>query len=476
MEIIGQRVRHKTLGLGSISTFADSRIAVKFDTRPAESTFIFPDAFNDHLSFVDAALQNQVNALLAAKSKSPEKSLPKVAAAAKKTSQTVLNSNPSAGVKEQPKSRINSFSGTTIPSSAILLGSVLGNKKKYDILIVGDSNQQKSAEGIYWKNRELSKSILEAHFSGTNSFLFDGVRYSLESVTKYARYSAEKSKWVKFNSIAEAKELYVFKQKGVYDNPENGYELVDAKLYFPQKKQAIKVAVYYQASQSRFFMNEESFVPLVRAHGLPNVSLHFTEDTGSDTIWAGKFNEQSKLKMLGYNVQQADGMSSGERQNLLSSIIRSGQMTDAEVANHLEMLIHLNSGKPNMFNACGSWREDLEFVQNNFGDMRRQKDFYGTKTSSGGSTSQRKTSQPSSKPASGPSKTYSPSKEKTAKTTKPQNQSNTPKQPDPRMPLLKKRAQLLSELDSATGLFNIFKRMRLKREIREVEDKLNETP
>ena len=144
----------------------------------------------------------------------------------------------------------------------------------------------------------------------------------------------------------------------LYDNPENGYELVDAKLFFPQKKQAIKVAVYYQASQSRFFMNEESFVPLARAHGLPNVNLHFTEDTGSDTIWAGMFNEQSKLKMLGYNVQQSEGMSSGERQNLLSSIIRSGQMTDAEVANHLEMLIHLNSGKPNMFNACGSWRED----------------------------------------------------------------------------------------------------------------------
>lgn len=90
---------------------------------------------------------------------------------------------------------------------------------------------------------------------------------------------------------------------------------------------------------------------LVRAHGLPNVELHFTEDTTSDTLWAGKFNEQSKLKMLGYNVQQSEGMSSGERQNLLSSIIRTGQMTDAEVANHLEMLIHLNSGKPNMFNA-----------------------------------------------------------------------------------------------------------------------------
>ena len=369
---------------------------------------------------------------------------------------------------------------------------------------------------------------MEAHFSGRKTFLFDGARYSIETVTKYARYSVEKRKWVKFNSITEAKELYVYKQKGIYDNPENGYELVDAKLYFPQKRQAIKVAVYYQASQSKFFMNEESFVPLVRAHGLPNVSLHFTEDTGSDTIWAGKFSEQSKLKMLGYNVQQAEGMTAGERQNLLSSIIRSGQMTDAEVTNHLEMLIHLNSGKTNMVNACGSWREDLEFVQNNFGDLRRKKDFYGTKASSGDLTSQKKTSQLSYNSSSRTEILSTAPQKPNVKTNQPQKRVNTPApqkpvnapvlqkpvstpvpqklvsapvlqkpvstptpqkpvsdsalqkpvnvpmQTDPRMPLLKRRAQLISELESSTGLFNIFKRMRLKREIREIEDKLND--
>jgi len=42
------------------------------------------------------------------------------------------------------------------------------------------------------------------------------------------------------------------------------------------------------------------------------------------------------------------------------------------------------------------------------------------------------------------------------------------------MPLLKERARLISELKSATGLFNIFKRMRLKREIRADEDKLSD--
>ena len=474
MEIIGQRVRHKTLGSGKITSLSDSRVVVMFDSRPTESTFIFPDAFGSHLSFQDSALQNQVKALLAT-NKSSEKSATKPAGVPTyKAENKVTSRAPIEAVKDQPKSRINTFSGTTIPSSAILLARVLSSSKQYDILVVGDSHQQDSGKGIYWKNRELAKLITDAHFSGTNTFSFDGIRYSLESVTKYARYSTEINKWVKFNSVAEAKELYVFKQKGIYDNPENGYELVDAKLYFPQKRQAIKVALYYQAPQSRFFMNEESFVPLVRAHGLPNVELHFTEDATSDTLWAGKFNEQSKLKMLGYNVQQSEGMSSGERQNLLSSIIRTGQMTDAEVANHLEMLIHLNSGKPNMFNACGSWREDLKFIHENFGDMRKQKDFYGAKPRTSSAASENRTSASTSRPTSAGTKPYSQVKETAPKASKPQSPVNTPVQPDPRMPLLKKRALLISELESATGLFNVFKRMRLKREIRAVEDKLND--
>ena len=47
--------------------------------------------------------------------------------------------------------------------------------------------------------------------------------------------------------MTETKELYVFRQKGIYDDPEKGYELVDTKLYFPQISQAIKVTVYYEA-------------------------------------------------------------------------------------------------------------------------------------------------------------------------------------------------------------------------------------
>ena len=99
---------------------------------------------------------------------------------------------------------------------------------------------------------------------------------------------------------------------------------------------------------------------------------------------------------------------------------------------------------------------------------------YGAKPRTSSAASEKRTSTSTSRPTSAGAKPYSQVKETAPKASKPQNPVNTPVQPDPRMPLLKKRALLISELESATGLFNIFKRMRLKREIRAVEDKLND--
>ena len=117
---------------------------------------------------------------------------------------------------------------------------------------------------------------------------------------------------------------------------------------------------------------------------------------------------------------------------------------------------------------------NLKFIHENFGDMRKQKDFYGVKPRTSSAASEKRTSTSTSRPTSAGAKPYTQVKETAPKASKPQSPVNTPAQPDPRMPLLKKRALLISELESATGLFNIFKRMRLKREIRAVEDKLND--
>ena len=474
MNITGESVRHSTLGIGRITDFTGTRVTVKFDTKAEESTFVFPDAFDKHLVFIDPSLQKQVAALVpkprddVKKTKNPE------------TAKSTGNSKLAAPIKNerantpQTASRINSFTSSNIPSSAIMLVDAHRKDCQYKILIVGDADQQSSSRGIYWKNRELSKVIMEANFSDRKTFTFDDLRYTIDSVREYPRYKAEKNKWLKFNNTTEAKELYIFKQKGIYDDPKNGYELVDAKLYFPQKKQAIRVAVYYQASMSRFFMNEETFGPLVKAHGMPKINLHYTEDATGSSAWAGKFNEQSRLKMLGYSVQQADGMTSGERQSLLSSIIRTGEMTDAEIANHLEMLIHLNSGKPNMYNACGDWKEDLDFIHNNFGDTRKKKDLYGSDEKPSGNAQKQK-----SAPKQTGTSTKTSSAARSNKTNTSSTASRTKKtmassaKADRKNALLQQRSQLQDSLSEATGLFNIFKRMRINREIREIEEKLN---
>jgi flagellar hook protein FlgE len=203
---------------------------------------------------------------------------------------------------------------------------------------------------------------------------------------------------------------------------------------------------------------------------MPNVKLNYTEDAIPDPSWSGSFSEESKLKRLGYSVQQADGMSDGERQSLLNSIIRTGQMTDAEVTNHLEMLIHLNSGKTNMTNACGCWKADLKFVQDNFGDMRKQKDFYSSGEKAQRSSSTTKKSTTATSNTSTQRKTTSSSKA-TSTSKKTTKKSDAAAKAAKRKKALEERRDFLqAELVAATGLFNIFKRHRIKNELQEVEN------
>ena len=524
MSFVGQTVKHNTFGLGKVTSVSNDRIAVKFESRETESKFIFPDTFGDRLKFTDSVTQSQVESLLTQKLLEKTRAQQKAENKGKTQPVRTLPQSPEIKTeKAQPAARLNNYTGESVPSSAIMLASLSGEDRHYGVMIVSDQTQQASSKGIYWKNRELSKKIIDAHFTKSNRFIFDGKEYNITGVKTYPKYSSVSAYWHKLNNADETKELYIFKQKGIYDNPENGYELVDAKLYFPEKKQAIKVAVYYQASLSRYFMNEETFMPLVRSHGMPKVKLSYTEDATPDSAWSGSFSEESKLKRLGYSVQQADGMSAGERQNLLSSIIRTGQMTDAEVANHLEMLIHLNSGKISMMNACGCWRADLKFVQDNFGDMRRQKEFYGSgetpkksslstrnsvpsnrstsrstsstrssassssSTSKGTSTtrssasSNSSTARSTSSTRSSASSNSSTSKSTSSSTTNratgstksTSRKSNAASKAEKRKKALEERRDsLLVELSKATGLFNFFKRHRIKRELQDVEDTL----
>ena len=94
--------------------------------------------------------------------------------------------------------------------------------------------------------------------------------------------------------------------------------------------------------------------------------LALEEDDESDLFYTNTYPERaerSKLYELGYSVSQEGGLSDRYRQDLLESIIRSGQMTKGHIISHLYHLIKINGQKGTNDIAVAKWKRDLEFVR-----------------------------------------------------------------------------------------------------------------
>ena len=65
MNVIGQLVKHNSLGVGQIISCDESQVNVEFEN--GLESFIYPDAFDKYLSFVDETLQNEISAELSKK-------------------------------------------------------------------------------------------------------------------------------------------------------------------------------------------------------------------------------------------------------------------------------------------------------------------------------------------------------------------------------------------------------------------------
>lgn len=78
---------------------------------------------------------------------------------------------------------------------------------------------------------------------------------------------------------------------------------------------------------------------------------------------ANELNEESKLKVIGYNVQKGK-LSDDERKMILKYAYLSGYMTKEEITGHLNFLIKLNEGKPMMVDAVEKWNQDRKWLNN----------------------------------------------------------------------------------------------------------------
>ena len=71
MEVIGQIVRHKTLGEGTVEGANGKYLSIRFDC--GVKTFVYPDTFGKFLSAIDPVFAKQVECDLAADKSEKEK-------------------------------------------------------------------------------------------------------------------------------------------------------------------------------------------------------------------------------------------------------------------------------------------------------------------------------------------------------------------------------------------------------------------
>ena len=138
------------------------------------------------------------------------------------------------------------------------------------------------------------------------------------------------------------------------------YEMVTALVYCANRVEPVYIDVYYSKRQNKYFINEESYRQYRLRYGLPYV--HLVADEYDGDMDYGNLRKNSELNLYGYTVAKTAEMSTGERQRLLQQLMDNGLMSKHQIVNHLEWLIHRQSGRVKMEDACDCWREDLRFV------------------------------------------------------------------------------------------------------------------
>lgn len=165
--------------------------------------------------------------------------------------------------------------------------------------------------------------------------------------------------FTKFSNPDKIQDITIMSQKNL-DRDSEEYEMVTALVYCANREEPVYIDVYYSQRQNRYFINDESYRLYRVRYGLPYV--HLVPGQYDGNMDYGNLRQCSELNLYGYTVAKAADMTSGERQRLLQQLMDNGLMSKHKIVNHLEWLIHRQSGRISMEDACDCWREDLKFV------------------------------------------------------------------------------------------------------------------
>ena len=129
------------------------------------------------------------------------------------------------------------------------------------------------------------------------------------------------------------------------------------------KKITLEVPCSYCQECNRFYMSEYE-LEYIFHQGIPTCQV-----VNKDVFWhhgnaaSVESSAESILKVNGYNVQRASGLSSEERQQILQRIIDEGILSAQLIDAYLDMFIAQHKGIEKYWEAVSKWECDREFVE-----------------------------------------------------------------------------------------------------------------
>lgn len=153
--------------------------------------------------------------------------------------------------------------------------------------------------------------------------------------------------------------LFIYKGKVLCHK--HSHPLVPATaLIRDEMDREVELDVEYCPICKRYMLNYTSYERYRERHGLliGKLKMISSSSTGGEFEMAS----ESPLKLCGYNVSLAEGLSATTRQFLLAKIIHGGIMSKLDVIHYLEHFINMNGAKKENVLALEKWCDDLDFV------------------------------------------------------------------------------------------------------------------
>lgn len=245
-----------------------------------------------------------------------------------------------------------------VPSSACL-SVILGSKNEnHEIFLISDAREKSDTN--FWIHRGFSQTILATLMQGLRDFEYKGEKHHICEATILSDAAIDILGDDTFRNPNKITTVYVYSHKHI-SNIEQNYTPVTAYVLCANRNMPVPFNVYYDKQGDRYFINETSYLEYAKQYGFPLMKLK-TYAPNSTSFSMADLSDMSTLRLYGYTVSKNEGLTDGQRQELLKNLMDSRLMSKTDILNHIEWLVNTHEGNYKYADACDKWMSDIRFV------------------------------------------------------------------------------------------------------------------